>query len=734
MRKEWRNILLPLILFLSGATAAVALQEPEKHGSTAAGELVRLTVEVTWGAPKPDAASSSDVNPAQEPPADTDYRLEIANGRVLEVIDWPPPSGTERAVAVPGVSPQSNAGAPGAQGTWSLGKRAQGRVRARIEASLDSSLVVRAGDQAIGMPLAAVLERPQHTPPQSQLMVSVERLAWDSIVTDLGESARDGIVPPGAAVPVSVGFNILWPEASEVNVRTTAVLRPQGGGDVLWRDEPREVVPANVTEPVSRIWNVRAPRAEGTYVLEVRATWEPVAGREGSRLARLIRRRRPGAVTNSAVRRVAFTVVDPEARVPAIGLAGSPREIEVDSVDLSRARSHRPVATGRSPAAGPGRSEWGLPADALIEPSRRERVRGWFVRNGGEAAKLDAADAGGLAWTALGFKVAHPDRPHRLTLQVKGGEPSALAVALVEPNGSGAAPSSQPRLLLDACASGPPILQDGPPATFDWVVFPRSPEMVLVMVNRSPEAEVRAGAIILTEIEEPPASPPPQKTTPQRGLGLYLTGTDALDRFGGRPGSNDSLRTAQNLVKYLSCCGATAVVVPEALSDRAVRRSLFGQADEDSTGPDRLEMIRRILARQGFALWLELGFEGPDSLPGLPPADSAEALRRGLVRVDSQGRADGPTYHPLHPEVRQAMKERVTRALAQLKAAEAASAPAESSSVSALAQPCSARPTPGSTTKPIGNSRMAPSDRRPLARSRAWRAPSPTDSRCDRNT
>lgn len=50
MRKERRNILLPLILFLSGATAAVALQEPEKHGSTAAGELVRLTVEVTWGA------------------------------------------------------------------------------------------------------------------------------------------------------------------------------------------------------------------------------------------------------------------------------------------------------------------------------------------------------------------------------------------------------------------------------------------------------------------------------------------------------------------------------------------------------------------------------------------------------------------------------------------------------------------------------------------------------------
>ena len=46
-------------------------------------------------------------------------------------------------------------------------------------------------------------------------------------------------------------------------------LRPIGGGDVLWRDEPREVVAANVSEPPSRIWNVRAPRAEGTYVLEV---------------------------------------------------------------------------------------------------------------------------------------------------------------------------------------------------------------------------------------------------------------------------------------------------------------------------------------------------------------------------------------------------------------------------------------------------------------------------------
>jgi hypothetical protein len=553
-----------------------------------------------------------------------------------------------------------------------LGKRAEGRVRVRLEAALDASLVVRGGDQAIGMPLAAVLERPQHTPPQSRLVVSVERLPWDSINIDLGETARDGIVAPGAMVPVSVAYNILWPEVSDVSVRTSAVLRAIGGSEVLWHDEPREVVAANQAVPTGRLWSVKAPRAEGTYVLEVQAAWEPAMGREGSRLARLIRRRKPGAITSSAVRRVVFTVVDPQAKVTAIGLDGPGRETEVDSVDLSRSRSFRPLATGRSPTGEPGRFAWGVPGQALIEPSRRDRVRGWFARNGGEAAKLDPADAAGLAWTAVGLKVNRPDRPHRLTVKIKGGEPSALGVALVESGSAGGAPGSGRRLLLDACASGPPILEDGPAASFNWVVFPRSTEIVLVLVNRSPEAEVRAGAITLTEIEEVAgglAGPEPALPS-SRALGVYLTGSDALDRFGGHAGSNDPLRTAQNLVKYLACCGATAVVVPEDLADRLVRRGLEGQADEDATGPDRLEMVRRIMARQGYALWLELGFDGPNSLPGLPGADSAEALRRGLVRVDSQGRPDGPAYNPFNPEVREAMKRRVTTALAALKAGE----------------------------------------------------------------
>lgn len=290
------------------------------------------------------------------------------------------------------------------------------------------------------------------------------------------------------------------------------------------------------------------------------------------------------------------------------------------------------------------------------------------MRSGAEAAKLDPADSSGLAWSAVGLKVTHPERPHRLTLKVKGGEPSALGVALVEPGGAGN--GNSPRLLLDACASGPPIVQEDSPAAFTWLVWPNSAEMVLLLVNRSPDATVRLGTVTLTELDDVPSAPNlvEPRTPDVRTLGLYLRGPNPLGPYGGEPLSHDALTTAGNLAKYLGYCGASAVVLPEGLADRSIRRALDGQADEDSTGPDRLQTIRRVLARQGCSLWLELEFDGPEALPGLPPADSSEAERRGLVRLDRQGRVDGPAYHPLHAEVREAMKRRVVQALTRTRA------------------------------------------------------------------
>ena len=149
-------------------------------------------------------------------------------------------------------------------------------------------------------------------------------------------------------------------------------------------------------------------------------------------------------------------------------------------------------------------------------------------------------------------------------------------------------------------------------------------------------------------------------------MGLYLTGSHPLDRFGGggETGLTDNLAIARNLVSYVSFCSASMVVLPERLSERPGRRALKGQAEENSTGPDQLDVVLRLLHRQGNSAWLELNLEGQGCLPGLPPPDSADALRQGLVRVDRQGLADGPSYHPLHPAVREALKRRVEQALA----------------------------------------------------------------------
>ena len=267
---------------------------------------------MSWGIPQNRLGVSGSVHEADGSKTTGGLVLELSGGRVIDAVAWPPREARSEGGLV--LTEALDGLGPGPNGSWRLGTEPEGRVRVRVEAPLDGVVIVRGGGQPqVTLPLVAIMEKPQHTPPQSPLTVSVERLAWDSLAVDLRDSAQEGIVTPGSEMPVAVGFNILWPESAEVTVRTTAVVRSMRSGEEVGHYEPRdrEVVATNRREPSTRIWTVRAPRAEGTYVLEVSASWVSAGTREGSVLGRLIRRRWPATVPNSAMRRVMFTVVDP---------------------------------------------------------------------------------------------------------------------------------------------------------------------------------------------------------------------------------------------------------------------------------------------------------------------------------------------------------------------------------------------------------------------------------------
>jgi hypothetical protein len=656
MRRGRREVLLFSTVFLLGTTARGARFDGKKTGG-GPDEMVGITVELSWTAAtvQPRAAK------AGGPESSRAIVLDVTEGLIADAIAWPADEARSTA-SQPRREPD---------GRWRLGEGGGGRVRARIEAGLSADLLVSRDDQAVRVPIAAILEKPHHTPSQAPLTVSVERLSWDSLIIDSGPGVEGGVAAPSTSVPISVKYNILWPDAAEVAVRSTAVLRPMNGGEPSWRSEQRELVQANRHDPPAWTWNVPLPAAEGTYVLEIHAAWEPTGGREGNRLGRLIRRRKSPSVANSATRRVVLAVVAPRdaSRGTASGPGGTEapgRETEVDSVDMGRIRGSRYAAWGRSPTFGGG-TVWNVPDEVAIDAGRREherdRLRNLITRPVTEAGNLGPAEDSGLSWSAVGLRAAHPDRPHRLTVTISGGDPSAVGVALLDLAGT----PSRPRIMLDACASGPPILTQGPPATFSWLVWPDTAEPVLLLLNRNPSASIRVGTVKLVELDALPPPPPARITSSAaaRSLGLYLAGPGALDRFGGagETGLTDALEAARNLVSYLTYCGASLAVLPERLHSRDARRALLGQAEEDCIGPDPLTLSLRLLRRQGYGGWLELDLEGRDALPGLPPPDSAEALRQGLVRVDRQGLADGPAYHPLHPDVRRAMKRRVEAAL-----------------------------------------------------------------------
>jgi hypothetical protein len=606
-----------------------------------------MTIEVDWDVPSPPGLTPLARSPLPTPVSHPPVELSLADGRIIDVLT---------------ASPENPAQAR-PDGSWLAGSGIKGRARVRVEGTLASELTLKVAGQGFRASLGSLVEGPQRTPPKLGLEMGFERLAWDAIQVELGEPGLDGTIEPGALVPLTIAFNVLTPEAANINLRCSAELRLAQGGEPVWRNEWQEVVGTNVLEPAKHPLTMAPMGLEGTYVLEVKTSWEPQGDPAGTRIGRWLRRRRNPSQTTSATRRVTLAVLasqSPAAPSPS-KVEGGAANVEADAIDMTRPWGHRPSAAGRSPLDGTGRSSWTVPEMALVDSTLRDRLRGWINRNGVEHATLAPADSTGLAWSAVGLKVAHPDRAHRLTIAVTGGHPSSLGVAMV----AGGGPGGRGRVVLDACASASPILEGASPAVFSWPVWPDAEAPVLILLNRNSSAPVQVGSVTLTELAElPPASPP---RLLDRSIGLHLAGLRSMERFGGGNDSGrvDPLVQARNLANYLAHCGTSSVVLPEGLADRSRRQALQGQADEDSTGPDRLDLLLRVLARRGATAWVDVDFDGP--LPGLPPPDSAEAWAEGLVRVDRRGIADGPYYLPIQPKVREAMARKVAEAIAPRK-------------------------------------------------------------------
>lgn len=643
------------MLVLARLGGGVLAQERDATG------LVRLTVEIRWSAaalpplPEVDARGQS-ARPGVGGPViasvtagrilDAVNRASVEDGR-LEMAGWSI-EGSPRPVS-------------GGGGRWHLGNSNQGSARVRLEVPSDAGLLVEAGGQSTRFTVSGLLEAPQQTMPQAPVVVHVERLKWDPIEIELTEG--DGVYGEGAKVPVTLGFNVLTPEPGQVTIRYALELRPIRGGPVLWRFEPaQEVVPTNQLRPPRRLVHVPLPAGEGTYVLTTRATWEPVVGPlEGSRLGRFLKRKK-ASLPNSAQRTVSLAVLGTGTLTKPPGASDRVQEDRVaDSVDFSRGGPGRPRASGRTPLLELGGSEWALPEAAMVQPGLRDRLRGWISRSG--ECELGGMDPSGLAWSAVPMRVGRPGSAHRLRVTIAGGPPEALAVAMVVLPGA----DVRPRVLLDACATESTGDREQDATVLSWPVWPDSAETVVLLMNRSSGSTVRVRSVELVECgdELPVLSLVETHASAPRWLCLDVSRPGDLYRFGAivdNLATIDRVGLARNLSHYLSHCGASALVLPDLAAERRDRLRLDGQAAEDGTAADLLELTLRVLARRDQSVLVALSGNGLRMV--LPDPGSEEAREQGLVALNEEGQPSGLEYHLLAKGVRQAIWQRLEHVIA----------------------------------------------------------------------
>ena len=206
------------IVFLIGTLVRPALAQTRKP-DRGLEDLVGIAVEVQWVAR--DGAGTGAAAASRRSGAEV--TLASTLGQVSEVIAWPPDAARDEAVR-----PRR-----GGDGVWQLGPAPSGRIRVRLEVPPGAGAHRPSGGR--------YCPDPDHSRPgafaANSSPVSTGRERGTPAVGFLESRPRSGqesgVVAPASVVPVSLRYNILWPETTDVTVRTMATLRPVNGGEPI---------------------------------------------------------------------------------------------------------------------------------------------------------------------------------------------------------------------------------------------------------------------------------------------------------------------------------------------------------------------------------------------------------------------------------------------------------------------------------------------------------------------
>jgi hypothetical protein len=311
------------------------------------------------------------------------------------------------------------------------------------------------------------------------------------------------------------------------------------------------------------------------------------------------------------------------------------------------------------------------------------------------AGRLPDAARGGhspVNWIAYRLEVQHPQRPHRLVVEMASVDRQFVGIGVLEPN---VANRSMPFTVESSATVGPFLeLSSEKPSEASTTVrrqllfWPRVREPVLLLHDMGNGRHIEIAKVEVHELSALPSRPSPtENACAERLVGPYLSKPTFVASFGA-PQVADylmrcrvdnwetfhtaALRAAECLRSHgdnalmLSVMADGATIYPSAFLEPSPRfdSGPLSSSGQDPMPKDVVELMYRVFDREGLVLIPELQFSAP--LPALErqlAAGGQQAEGIELVGPDgrswreSQGSNGGlaPYYNPLDPRVQTAV-------------------------------------------------------------------------------